>query len=62
MLHRKSKMQFVKQERNTQHAIALLNYVKRIALQLLMVGTQVLKKNFQAQRTQLFYIKKFLVK
>jgi hypothetical protein len=33
MLHRKSKTQFVKQERNTQNAIALLNYLKRIALQ-----------------------------
>jgi hypothetical protein len=31
MLRRKSKTQFVKQERNTQNAIALLNYLKRIA-------------------------------
>jgi hypothetical protein len=31
MLHSKSKTQFVKQERNTQKAIALLNYLKRIA-------------------------------
>ncbi len=33
MLRRKSKTQFVKQERKTQNAIALLNYLKRIALQ-----------------------------
>jgi hypothetical protein len=33
MLQSKSKTQFVKQERNTQNAIALLNYLKRIALQ-----------------------------
>ncbi len=32
MLRRKSKTQFVNQERNTQHTIALLNYLKRIAL------------------------------
>jgi hypothetical protein len=31
MLRRKSKIQFVKQERNTQNAIALLNYLKRNA-------------------------------
>jgi hypothetical protein len=31
MLRRKSKTQFVKQERNAQDAIALLNYLKRIA-------------------------------
>jgi hypothetical protein len=33
ILRRKSKMQFVKQERNTQNAITLLNYLKRIRLQ-----------------------------
>jgi hypothetical protein len=33
MLRRKSKTPFVKQERNTQNAIALLNYLKRIAPQ-----------------------------
>jgi hypothetical protein len=33
MLRRKSKTQFVKQERNTQKAIVLLNYLKRIAAQ-----------------------------
>jgi hypothetical protein len=31
MLRRKSKTQFVNQERNTQNAIALFNYLKRIA-------------------------------
>jgi hypothetical protein len=31
MLRRKSKIQFVKQERNTQNVIALLNYRKRNA-------------------------------
>jgi hypothetical protein len=36
--------QFVKQERNTQHAIALLNYLKRIAPQQLMLRTQVFTK------------------
>jgi hypothetical protein len=30
MLRRKSKTQIVKHERNTQNAIALLNYLKRI--------------------------------
>jgi hypothetical protein len=33
MLRRKSKSQFAEQERNTQNAIALLNYLKRIASQ-----------------------------
>jgi amino acid permease len=33
MLRRKSKSQFVKQERTTQNAIALLNNLKRIAPQ-----------------------------
>jgi hypothetical protein len=31
MLRRKSKMQFVKQERNTQNAIAFKAHLKRIA-------------------------------
>jgi hypothetical protein len=53
MLRCKSKMQFVKQERNTQNAIALLNYLKRIAPRQLMLRTQVFpKKNFKAQKTQ----------
>jgi hypothetical protein len=46
MLRRKSKTQLVKQERNTQNAIALLNYLKRIAPQQLMLRTQVFTKNF----------------
>jgi hypothetical protein len=37
MLRCKSKTQFVKQERDTQNAIALLNYLKRIAPQQLML-------------------------
>jgi hypothetical protein len=44
MLRRKSKRQFVKQERNTQNTIALLNYLKRIASQQLMLRTQVFTK------------------
>jgi hypothetical protein len=39
MLRRKSKTLFVKQGRNTQNAIALLNYLKRIAPQQLMLRT-----------------------
>jgi hypothetical protein len=41
MLRLKSKTQFVKQERNTQNAITLLNYLKHIAPQQLMLRTQV---------------------
>jgi hypothetical protein len=37
MLRRKSKLQFVNQERNTQNTIALLNYLKHIAPQQLML-------------------------
>ncbi len=44
MLRCKSKMQFVKQMRNTQNAIGLLNNLKRIVLQQLMLRTQVKKK------------------
>jgi hypothetical protein len=44
MLRRGSKTQFVKQERNTQNAIALLNYLKRIAPQQLMLRTLVFTK------------------
>jgi hypothetical protein len=64
MLRRKSKMQFVKQEHDTQNAIALLNYLKRIAPQQLMLTTQVFTKNFFAQRThpQLCKIRKYLVR
>jgi hypothetical protein len=46
MLRRKSKTQFVKQERNTQTAIALLNYLKCIALQQIMLRMQVFPKSF----------------
>jgi hypothetical protein len=50
-LRRKSKTQFVKQECNTQNTIALLNYLKRIAPQQLVLRTQVFTK--KEQRTQL---------
>jgi hypothetical protein len=46
MLRHKSKMQFAKQERNTQNAIALVNYLKRIAPQQIMLRTQVFTKKF----------------
>ncbi len=54
-------MQFAEQERNTQNAIALLNYLKRIAPQQLMLSMQVFTKNFLAQRSQVqrFKIKLF---
>jgi hypothetical protein len=45
MLRRKSKTQIVKHERNTQNAIALLNYLKRIVPQQL-IRTQVFTKMF----------------
>jgi hypothetical protein len=46
MWRRKLKMQFVKQERNTQNAIAFLNYLKSNAPQQLMLRTKVFTKNF----------------
>jgi hypothetical protein len=46
MLRNKSKTQFVKQGCKTQNAIALLNYLKRIAPQQLMLRTQVFTKSF----------------
>jgi hypothetical protein len=53
MLRPKRKTQFENQARNTQNAIALLNYLKRIVLQQLMLRTQVFtKKMFHAQRRQ----------
>jgi hypothetical protein len=57
----KSKTQFANRERNTQNAIALLNYLKRIAPQQLMLRTQVFKKKFLAERSlaQRFKIKLF---
>jgi hypothetical protein len=50
MLRLKSKTQFLKQECNTQNAIALLNYLKRIAPQQLMPRTQVFTNFFKVQR------------
>jgi hypothetical protein len=41
MLRSKSKTQFVKQRRSMQNAIALLNYLKHIAQQQLVLRTQV---------------------
>jgi hypothetical protein len=46
MLRRKSKTQLVKQGRNTQNVNALLNLLKLIAMQQLMLRTQVFTKNF----------------
>ncbi len=46
MLRRKSKTQFVKQERNMQNAIALLNYLEHIAPQPLMLRKQTFTKKF----------------
>jgi hypothetical protein len=49
-------MQFVNQERNPQNAIALLNNLKAIALQQLMLRTQVSPKKCltHRMRAQLF--------
>jgi hypothetical protein len=61
MLRRKSRTQLVKQEHNTQDAIVLLNYLKRIAPQQLMLRTQVfIKKDFLARtaQQQLYKIRK----
>ncbi len=53
MLRGKSKTQFENRQRNSQNAVALLNYLMRIAPQQLMLRTQVFTKNiFYAQRTQ----------
>jgi hypothetical protein len=46
MLRRKGKTQFVKQERNTQNAIALWNYLKLNGPQQLMLRTHVFTKTF----------------
>jgi hypothetical protein len=51
MLRRKSKPQFVKQERNKQNAIALLNCLKRFAPQQLMLRMQVFTQKLKAQIT-----------
>jgi hypothetical protein len=50
MLRRKSKTQFVKQDCNTQSAIALLNYLKSIAPQQLMLRTQVFTIIFESTK------------
>jgi hypothetical protein len=44
MLRPKSKTQFGNRERNMQDAVALLNYLKRIVPQQLMLRTQVFPK------------------
>jgi hypothetical protein len=50
MFRRKSETQFVNQERNMQNAIALSNYLKRIAPQQLMLRLLVFTKRlFKAQ-------------
>jgi hypothetical protein len=58
----KSKTQFVKQERNMQDAIALFNYLKRIALRQLMLRLQVFTKRFLSAKnaTATFLNKKVL--
>jgi hypothetical protein len=50
MLPPKSKTQFVNQERKMQNAIALLNYLKCIALQQLMLRTQVFTKQIKSAK------------
>jgi hypothetical protein len=50
-------MQFVKQERNTQNAIVLLNYLKRSALQQLRLRTQVFTKNVLSAKKQAQHFK-----
>jgi hypothetical protein len=58
MLDRKGKMQFVKQEHNTQNTNALLNYLKCIAPQQLYVRTQVFtKKNLKRKECNRNFIK-----
>jgi hypothetical protein len=46
MLRRKNKTQFITQESNMQNVIALVNYLKRIAPQQLMLRMQVFTKKF----------------
>jgi hypothetical protein len=46
MLRLKIKTQFIKHERNTQNAIVLLIYLKRIVPQQLMLRTQVFTNKF----------------
>ncbi len=61
MLRRKSKTQFVKQECNMQNAIALLNYLKRIAPQQLMLRKQVFtKKMFKHKKRNCNFNQKIL--
>ncbi len=50
-------MQFVKQERNTQNVIVLLNYLKRIALQQLMLRMQVSQKMIKHKEHKRSFIK-----
>jgi hypothetical protein len=51
MMCRKSKTQFVKQERKTQNAIALLNCLAHCAVTINAKNAS-FSKNFKAQRTQ----------
>jgi hypothetical protein len=56
-------MQFLKQERNTQNAIALLNFLKRIAPKQLMLRTQVFTKKIQSTKNAIAtLLNYFLVK
>ncbi len=54
-------MQFIKHERNTQNAIVLLIYLKRIVPQRLMLRMQVFTKKFlNAKNATTTLLKKFL--
>jgi hypothetical protein len=48
----KSKTQLVRQECNTQNAIALLNYLKHNAAQQLMLRTQVFTKKSESAKNK----------
>jgi hypothetical protein len=63
MLLRKSKMHFVKHERNTQNTMPLLNYLKSIALQQVMLRMQVFTQKIlkRKKRNRNFINKIYLV-
>jgi hypothetical protein len=63
ILRREIKRQFLKQERNTQIVIALLNYLKRMAPQQLLRRTEFFtKKIFNAKiETAILFIRYYIV-
>jgi hypothetical protein len=61
MLRRKSKTQLEHQDRNTQNSIALLNYLKRIAPQQLMLRTQVFTKKIFKRKNAIANFKSKLI-